>query len=140
SSGRTTRCIFKMSCSAATSATPSTCRAALPATSASSSSPPCRSRKVSESHRLPRSPRMPAERSIHHHERRCLTALLAIFLLTAGCMVGPDYTRPTIEQPASFKSQPLNASVQPVAAEWWRLYGDPELDRLVADANSSNQT
>ena len=30
--------------------------------------------------------------------------------------------------------------LRPIAPEWWRLYRDPDLDRLIATANASNQT
>ena len=56
-----------------------------------------------------------------------------------GCMVGPRYVRPPIEPPASFKS-PAPSGDQQVPEEWWRLYGDADLDRLIATANASNQT
>jgi outer membrane protein, multidrug efflux system len=60
--------------------------------------------------------------------------------MLAGCMVGPRYVRPNVEQPSSFKTQSDDAIAPPIAPEWWHLYGDPELDRLVAMANASNQT
>jgi multidrug efflux system outer membrane protein len=55
-------------------------------------------------------------------------------------MVGPNYARPAVEQPAHFKSQADGDSAPPLAREWWQLYGDPELDRLIASASASNQT
>jgi outer membrane protein, multidrug efflux system len=59
---------------------------------------------------------------------------------TAGCMVGPRYVPPAVERPASFKSPALSGDQTAVPEEWWRLYGDADLDRLVATANASNQT
>ena len=67
----------------------------------------------------------------------CALAALAIAL--SGCEVGPNYARPTVEQPGAFKSQPATRPAPPVPADWWRLYRDPELDQLVATANSLNQ-
>ena len=55
-------------------------------------------------------------------------------------MVGPDYVRPGVEQPARFKSQPASEAVPPIATEWWQLYRDPVLDQLIATATASNQT
>ena len=55
-------------------------------------------------------------------------------------MVGPDYVRPSVEQPARFKSQALSEVGPPIPEEWWRLYREPELDRLIATASESNQT
>ena len=62
-------------------------------------------------------------------------------LALAGCAVGPDYVA-TPPRPAS--SGPfLAAGAPPVApdplpADWWRLYDDPVLDGLVADALAAN--
>jgi multidrug efflux system outer membrane protein len=55
-------------------------------------------------------------------------------------MVGPNYVRPSVEQPATFKSQAADGAAPAIAREWWRLYGDPELDQLIATATASNQT
>jgi multidrug efflux system outer membrane protein len=71
--------------------------------------------------------------------RACL-ALLAVTLTAAGCMVGPSYVRPPLEPPASFKSPPPSGNGSVVPQEWWRLYGDTDLDRLIATADASNQT
>jgi multidrug efflux system outer membrane protein len=86
---------------------------------------------------------------------RALHALVALTLLFAGCTVGPNYGRPPVVQPEGFKSSLDSARDDPghveasraasgdaprLAPEWWRLYGESELDRLVATANESNQT
>ena len=60
--------------------------------------------------------------------------------MTGGCMVGPNYVRPSVEQPATFKSQAADEPAVAVAREWWRLYAEPELDQLIATASASNQT
>jgi multidrug efflux system outer membrane protein len=71
-----------------------------------------------------------------------LMALLAF--VTPGCEVGPNYVRPSVEQPAAFKSQlatqPTTRPAPPIPVEWWRLYHDATLDQLVATANQSNQS
>src|SRR5437016_11840002 len=54
-------------------------------------------------------------------------------------MVGPKYVRPAVEQPTGFKSQSAGEA-PPIAADWWRLYADPELERLITSAQASNQT
>ena len=55
-------------------------------------------------------------------------------------MVGPDYKRPPVVQPAGFKSTAMSGDAPLIAPEWWRLYREPELDRLIATASTSNQT
>ena len=56
-----------------------------------------------------------------------------IFLLFAGCLMGPDYMRPQLALPVV----PDNATAQiaPFAAsDWWKLFGDPTLDRIEDEA------
>src|SRR5437879_141845 len=55
-------------------------------------------------------------------------------------MVGPSYVRPAVEQPTGFKSQPAGEAGPPIAADWWRLYAEPELERLITSAQVSHQT
>ena len=55
-------------------------------------------------------------------------------------MVGPHYVRPPVEPPPSFKSPAPSGDQSGVPEEWWRLYDDANLDRLIATANASNQT
>jgi len=55
-------------------------------------------------------------------------------------MVGPDYVRPPIETPGSFKSQADSKRAPLISPEWWRLYDDADLDQLIATATASNQT
>jgi multidrug efflux system outer membrane protein len=55
-------------------------------------------------------------------------------------MVGPKYARPSLEQPAGFKSPAPGGELVAIPEEWWRLYRDPDLDKLIATANASNQT
>src|SRR3989442_8619684 len=61
-------------------------------------------------------------------------------VIAAGCMVGPTYVQPSVEEPSHFKSQAVSEGGPPTPREWWQLYGDSELDRLIATANASNQT
>src|SRR5437870_919082 len=69
-----------------------------------------------------------------------IATVTAATVTFAGCMVGPPYVRPPVEQPASFKSPAPSGDQRAVPEEWWRLYGDADLDRLIATANASNQT
>jgi multidrug efflux system outer membrane protein len=71
---------------------------------------------------------------------RLLAALSTVSVMAGGCMAGPDYVRPAVEQPARFKSQPAREAAPPIATEWWQLYRDPELNQLIATATASNQT
>lgn len=73
--------------------------------------------------------------------RTILTAASALAL--AACAVGPDYRAPqSASAPAAtgaFVAADSSAvSLDPVAADWWRLYDDPVLDGLVGDALKAN--
>jgi outer membrane protein, multidrug efflux system len=71
---------------------------------------------------------------------RVLAALPTVSVMAGACMVGPDYVRPSVEEPARFKSQAVSELGPPIPAAWWQLYREPELDRLIATATESNQT
>src|SRR4029453_15280630 len=65
--------------------------------------------------------------------------LLVCMLALAGCMVGPDYERPRVDLPSSFPRAESVAAAEPmVQTDWWRLFGDPTLDDLVAAALAEN--
>jgi len=60
-------------------------------------------------------------------------------LALAACMVGPDYERPAVPLPGAFAgAAPAAAPADSVPAQWWRLFGDPTLNDLVATALANN--
>jgi NodT family efflux transporter outer membrane factor (OMF) lipoprotein len=71
-------------------------------------------------------------------------AALAAAALLAGCAAGPDYTRPVLDLPAEYKEAgPWKAAdPQPAASgeRWWAVYDDAQLDALMTDAASANQS
>jgi NodT family efflux transporter outer membrane factor (OMF) lipoprotein len=72
--------------------------------------------------------------------RPFLTLLLAATTL-AGCAVGPNYERPA--PPATgvggFVSTSAAVSTEAPRDDWWRLFADPTLDTLVAQALEANR-
>ena len=65
-----------------------------------------------------------------------------LFLLTA-CAVGPDYRRINPPVPEQYVSlEPGISAGNPLSAErardWWKIFGDPELDRLISRAVEKN--
>ncbi len=68
-------------------------------------------------------------------------AASAAAALLASCAVGPDYQRPALPLPAQFPSDEASsgAAGTDVPAQWWTLYGQPELDRLIAQALERNR-
>ena len=72
-------------------------------------------------------------------------APLTTALLLSGCMVGPDYHRPQVAVPATWKELPGWTQAEPEAAqgpkgEWWTAFQDPLLDELEPLVEVSNQT
>jgi NodT family efflux transporter outer membrane factor (OMF) lipoprotein len=75
----------------------------------------------------------------------CVATLVAAL---TGCAIGPDYRRPSAAAPAAYKEAPTEAGATwfPAApadaldrGDWWRLFGDAELDRLMAQVEPANQ-
>lgn len=75
---------------------------------------------------------------------RTPAAVLGLVALTS-CAVGPDFTRPTMtatNSPYLPKNLTLPANLLPGGAQrsdWWRAFGSPQLDELVARAVAENQ-
>ena len=65
-------------------------------------------------------------------------------MLLAGCMVGPDYVRPTAPAPAAFKEAEGWKPAQPAdtapRGNWWEVFADADLDALEQQAELANQT
>jgi multidrug efflux system outer membrane protein len=58
-------------------------------------------------------------------------------LAFAGCMVGPNYTRPAVESPPSWRVTEEQAGNVADNA-WWGQFGDPVLDNLIQVALREN--
>lgn len=67
------------------------------------------------------------------NKRRWIAAVAA--LAAAGCTVAPKYERPAVELPAAWAA---SAPAPFTDGRWWRIYGEPALDRLVEDAFAAN--
>ena len=73
-----------------------------------------------------------------------LKTIICIFLvLLSGCMVGPNYVKPTTQIPAAYKETGNWKKAQPqdsmVRGAWWKIFNDPRLDALEEQVNISNQ-
>ena len=79
----------------------------------------------------------------------CVMALTACL---AGCMVGPNYQRPTVATAPAFKEAPPASTAasdgwkpgqpadQQLKGDWWRMYQDPQLDSLEAQVDAANES
>jgi NodT family efflux transporter outer membrane factor (OMF) lipoprotein len=78
-------------------------------------------------------------------------ACISVALLS-GCMVGPKYKKPSAPLAPSFKEAPTDTAQrtdgwkpahpgdQGPRGNWWENYGDPQLNALEDQVDSSNQT
>lgn len=69
---------------------------------------------------------------------------VAATMVLAGCTVGPKYQRPQVQAPTMWKEQaPFRAATPKDTVnkgDWWTIFGDPDLNRLMEEALKANQT
>lgn len=71
-------------------------------------------------------------------------AFLALFV--SGCTVGPNYKRPSVEVPSSYKEPPPQGWKEAAPHDeiakgnWWETFGDSQLNDFEKQALASNQT
>src|SRR5665213_1774691 len=70
-----------------------------------------------------------------------LAAVVAGALVCAAgqsCKVGPNYSRPELQFPATYKSARGAAEANQLGTNWWQLFDDPQLTALEEAATSYN--
>jgi len=72
-----------------------------------------------------------------------LLGLLPIMLLGAGCAVGPNYKRPIVDVPGTYRGGMPQDAVPPAAEslgdqKWWEVFQDKELQDLIHTALQQN--
>ena len=78
---------------------------------------------------------------IRHCLRLSLIGLLALILFLSGCtLVGPDYVKPEVPEPENWlkSADPKIESEKTDFSQWWTVFNDPVLDRLIAAAYQQN--
>jgi multidrug efflux system outer membrane protein len=73
--------------------------------------------------------------------RAFLFAAVPVVVALTGCTVGPNYQRPVVAAPASFRApEPLPADQAASLADlkWFEVFKDPELQELVRDGIAQN--
>jgi NodT family efflux transporter outer membrane factor (OMF) lipoprotein len=70
-------------------------------------------------------------------------AALSLLLVLSACMVGPDYVKPKVDTPPSYKEVEGWKKAQPQdhtpRGAWWSMYNDPQLNSFEEQVNISNQ-
>ncbi|MFB9128326.1 efflux transporter outer membrane subunit [Paraburkholderia dipogonis] len=71
---------------------------------------------------------------------RCRLLAVVCACWFAGCTVGPDYHRPAVDTPSSFRyASPDAEVVDQGAVQWWSQFNDPVLDGLIQRALDQNK-
>lgn len=76
--------------------------------------------------------------------KRSIGLSIVLLTLLTACNVGPNYMRPAISLPESFKEVPEGWKIaQPKdgcpRGPWWTIFNEPELNELEAQLNINNQ-
>jgi multidrug efflux system outer membrane protein len=67
-----------------------------------------------------------------------LPVLTLIALAVSSCTVGPDYVKPVVETPATFRFSQKDATDMANSA-WWEQFRDPVLNQLISVALQENK-
>ncbi|KAA0995562.1 efflux transporter outer membrane subunit, partial [Paraburkholderia panacisoli] len=67
-----------------------------------------------------------------------LPVLVPVLLGLGGCLLGPNYVRPTVETPATFRFETGEAA-EVANTAWWEQFQDPVLNELIATALADNK-
>jgi multidrug efflux system outer membrane protein len=66
-----------------------------------------------------------------------VAGMIGVLLLT-GCAIGPDYKRPPVAEPGTFRGQATAEAASLADAPWWEVFQDPVLHGLIQEALQNN--
>src|SRR3989442_1227965 len=58
--------------------------------------------------------------------------------LLGGCAIGPNYKRPSVAEPPTFRGQATAEAASLADAPWWEVFQDPSLKALIQEALRKN--
>jgi multidrug efflux system outer membrane protein len=67
-----------------------------------------------------------------------LIALAVAAALLSGCAIGPNYRRPAVAEPPTFRGQATAEAASFADAPWWEAFQDPALQALIQEALRKN--
>jgi multidrug efflux system outer membrane protein len=70
---------------------------------------------------------------------RRLTVIAALALLASGCTLGPNYQRPELPAPETWRQIPQAEAESLANTRWWEVFDDPRLQELVKIALVENK-
>src|SRR5712692_10278753 len=68
---------------------------------------------------------------------RIVSSIVAAALL-GSCAIGPNYKRPTVAEPQTFRGQATAEAASLADAPWWEVFRDPILKDLIHEALYNN--
>jgi multidrug efflux system outer membrane protein len=68
----------------------------------------------------------------------CVVFGLVGATLLGGCALGPDYKRPSVAEPPTFRGQATAEAASFADAPWWDAFQDPKLQALIQEALKRN--
>ncbi|HTG10074.1 MAG TPA: TolC family protein, partial [Candidatus Eisenbacteria bacterium] len=69
---------------------------------------------------------------------RWLVPVMVMAALLAGCAIGPDYKRPPVAEPPTFRGQPTAEAASLADLPWWEVFEDIILRNLITEALGRN--
>jgi outer membrane protein, multidrug efflux system len=66
-----------------------------------------------------------------------VSSIVAAALL-GGCAIGPNYERPSVAEPQTFRGQATAEAASLADAPWWEVFQDPILKELIQEALRNN--
>ena len=82
---------------------------------------------------------------VRYRHAGSLATLSALAVIVSGCMVGPNYHKPSAPVPPAFngsRRRPAPRPTDPNAisySDWWKVFHDPKLDDLETQAAAANR-
>ena len=70
--------------------------------------------------------------------RRASGWIVVAAAVLAGCAIGPDYKRPPVVEPPTFRGQVTTEAASLADAPWWDVFRDPILNDLLREALQNN--
>ena len=67
-----------------------------------------------------------------------LTPIVLGIVLFASCAVGPNYKRPVVNSPPTFRNAEVTTNGSSTELAWWQVYQDETLQALVREALTNN--
>ncbi len=93
-----------------------------------------------------------SQRILHNRSTKFLSLFLALSLILTGCAVGPNYKRPAVNVPVTYRQPAEDTTATPPATtapgqtaaaslgdeKWWEVFKDKELQSLIREALKNN--